>query len=137
MPGTSITGIITSQSTGVYMGTESITVGVLSLIATHACTPPIKLSNALTAAVVRVRILVVIRARRLAVSNRRFVQANITDISAELTVYAGIIVTHLPGIVGCSKIYNTLIFLRNGGPRRTRAFDLPIMSRMACDQTGQ
>ena len=42
-----------------------------------------------------------------------------------------------PEIVGCYKIYNAIIFIKNGGPRRTRTFDLPIMSRMLCGEVGQ
>jgi hypothetical protein len=37
-------------------------------------------------------------------------------------------VTHLPGIVGRSKIYNYMIFMENGGSSRARAIERPIMS---------
>ena len=55
---------------------------------------------ALNVVLVSVRMLVVINARRLAVSIRRFVQVIIEEISAELTFHAGESVTHMPGIVG-------------------------------------
>ena len=44
--------------------------------------------------------MVVIRARRLAVSSRRFVHVIIPEVSAELTIHAGESVTYVLGIVG-------------------------------------
>jgi hypothetical protein len=40
-------------------------------------------------------------------------------------------------IVGGSKIYNSMIFIENGRPRRARAPERPIMSRMVHEEGGQ